>query len=143
MTVNFLADSSALTLLLPDLDDRHGMNQTIDAGLVGICDVTELEFLYTARSAADRAIILRSLNLAYAWVPVPDSVYSRAREVQHALTNRGEHRAPGVVDLLIAATAELTERTLLHRDHDFEAIARCTGQPTLFLGPPPSSDPGP
>ncbi|MEU3740364.1 hypothetical protein AB0E78_25290 [Streptomyces sp. NPDC032198] len=33
-----------------------------------------------------------------------------------------------------------TERTLLHRDHGFETIARCTGQPTLFLGPrPPES----
>ena len=39
------------------------------------------------------------------------------------------HRAPSVPDLLIAATAELAELTLLHVDKDFDLIADVTGQP--------------
>lgn len=131
--IEYLADTSALALLIPDTTDRHGFEATKNAGFIGLCDVTELEFLYTARSAANRAVILRLINLGYPWVEIPDRVYSRAREVQHTLTNHGEHRAPGVVDLITAATAELTGRTLLHRDRDFETIARHTGQPTHML----------
>ena len=44
------------------------------------------------------------------------------------LAERGQHRAPSIPDLLIAATAELAGRTVLHVDKDFELIAELTGQ---------------
>ncbi len=34
-----------------------------------------------------------------------------------------------IPDLLIAATAELAQLTILHADRDFELIAEITGQP--------------
>lgn len=65
---------------------------------------------------------------------MPDTVHVRARAVQRLLTDRGGHRSAGAVDLLVAATAELTGLTLLHHDRDFETIARSTGQPTRRVG---------
>jgi predicted nucleic acid-binding protein len=49
-------------------------------------------------------------------------------EVQGLSAERGQHRAPSIPDLLIAATAELAGRTVLHVDKDFELIAELTGQ---------------
>jgi predicted nucleic acid-binding protein len=57
----------------------------------------------------------------------------RALEVQRVLADRGQHRAPSVPDLLIAATAELCGLTVLHVDKDFELIADITGQPQARL----------
>ena len=45
------------------------------------------------------------------------------------LADRGQHRAPSIPDLLIAATAELAGFTVLHHDKDFDLIAELTGQP--------------
>lgn len=52
----------------------------------------------------------------------------RAVQVQRLLAQRGLHRAPSIPDLLIAATAELTGRTVLHLDKDFDLIAEVTQQ---------------
>ena len=58
------------------------------------------------------------------------AIEDRAVEVQVLLADRGQHRAPAIPDLLVAATAELAALTVLHLDKDFELIARLTGQPT-------------
>lgn len=128
MTVaDYLIDTSALARVLlghntAEWDDRIG------AGLVAICDITELEVLHSARSAADRARLKAALDAHYAWCPVPDGVYRRSHVVQEQLTAKGEHRGAGPVDLLVAAAAEQAGLTLLHYDRDFETIARTTGQ---------------
>jgi hypothetical protein len=131
--LRYLADTSALARLIPDVTDTYGWLEARHTGLVGVCDITELELLYSARSPAGRTALLRVLTSAYVWVPIPDGVYRRAREVQQLLTTAGEHRSAGAVDLLVAATAELTELTLLHCDRNFETIAKHTGQPTRML----------
>jgi len=53
----------------------------------------------------------------------------RLVEVLTLLADRGQHRAPSIPDLIIAATAELAGLTILHLDKDFEVIADVTGQP--------------
>lgn len=60
-------------------------------------------------------------------------IEDRSMEVQRLLAQRGQHRAPSIPDLLIAATAEMTGRTVLHVDKDFELIAALTQQPTERL----------
>ncbi len=60
-------------------------------------------------------------------------VEDRSVEIQTSLAGRGQHRAPSIPDLLIAATAELAELTVLHLDKDFELIAELTGQPVERL----------
>ncbi len=49
------------------------------------------------------------------------------------LADRGQHRAPSIPDLLIAATGELVGLTVLHFDKDFDVISEVTGQPTHRL----------
>ncbi|WP_432139214.1 MULTISPECIES: PIN domain nuclease [unclassified Streptomyces] len=128
MTVaDYLIDTSALARVLlaqntAEWDDR------IAVGLVAICDLTELEVLYSARSSANRARLKAALDAHYVWCPMPDGIYRRSRVVQEQLTAKGEHRSAGPVDLLIAAAAEEAGLTLLHYDRDFETIARTTGQ---------------
>jgi predicted nucleic acid-binding protein len=53
--------------------------------------------------------------------------------VQALLADRGHHGAPSVPDLLLAATGEFADLTLLHVDKDFELIAEATGQPVERL----------
>jgi len=44
------------------------------------------------------------------------------------LASRGQHRAPSIPDLLIAATAERSGMVVLAVDKDFHLIAEITGQ---------------
>ena len=137
MNTAYLADTSALTRLLRGSQEL-GWADHVNDGIVGVCPVTELEMLFTARSKEDRELILDTLNGAYPWVPMPDEVFRRATQIQAMLTARGEHRSAGPVDLLVAATAELSGLTLLHYDRDFETVARATGQPASWVAEPGS-----
>ena len=56
------------------------------------------------------------------------AIEDRAVETQLLLAGKGQHRAPSIPDLLIAATAELAGLIVLHLDKDFELIAKLTGQ---------------
>jgi predicted nucleic acid-binding protein len=131
--VRYLLDTSALVRLLRDPTVRARWEQQITAGLVAVCPIVELELLYTARSAPDRDELIALIAAAFAWVPMPEQVFTHAAEVQSALTLRGQHRSAGAVDLLVAATAERHELTLVHYDRDFEQIAAVTGQPVAWL----------
>src|ERR1700689_1204539 len=82
----------------------------IERGLVRITTVTRLETGYSARSGPE----LRA--------------------------DRGQHRAPSVPDLIIAAAAELAGLTVLHLDKDFDLIAEITGQPMERLNMHPTAD---
>ncbi|GAA4246305.1 PIN domain nuclease [Dactylosporangium darangshiense] len=134
----FLVDTSAVVRLLRDGEVRARWQPQITAGVIGICPITELELLHSARSKADREEWLELFNATFAWVAMPDRVFGRATEVQAAMTARGTHRSAGAVDLLLAATAELSGLTLVHYDHDFDEIVKVTGQPAAWLTPPGS-----
>ncbi|HET6191435.1 MAG TPA: PIN domain-containing protein, partial [Trebonia sp.] len=64
------------------------------------------------------------------------AIEDRAVEVLTLLADRGQHRAPSVPDLIIAAAAELAGLTVLHFDKDFDLIASITGQPVQWLNAP-------
>ena len=106
----------------------------IQRGLVRITTVTRLEVGYSARSGTDLRAGLRQPPLSA--MPVEyqtPAIEDRAVEVLALLADHGQHRAPSIPDLIIAATAELAGLTVLHVDKDFEIIARITGQPTERL----------
>ncbi len=130
----FLIDTSALARLLRPGAESFGWDQAAAAGLIAVCPVTELEFFYSARSAADRERGIQDVRSLFGWVPVHDRSFARAWEIQGDLTNVGQHRSAGPVDLVVAATAELHGLTLLHHDCDFDVIARVTGQATRWYG---------
>ncbi|WP_328360767.1 PIN domain nuclease [Streptomyces sp. NBC_00445] len=134
--LSYLIDTSAAVRLLSSDAYDADWEQVLDNGLVALCDLTELEILFSARGRADREGIQEELRQLFSWTLMPDGIYQRAREVQQLLTDNGEHRSAGPVDLLIAATAELSGLTLLHHDRDFETVARRTGQSTVWLAEP-------
>jgi predicted nucleic acid-binding protein len=57
------------------------------------------------------------------------AIEDRALEVQLLLADRGQHRAPSIPDLLIAATAEKAGLTDLAADKDLTLSTDITGQP--------------
>ncbi|ORT61662.1 PIN domain nuclease [Streptomyces sp. CB03238] len=134
--VTHLIDTSAAARILTNKGVRERWSDHLVEGVIGMCDITGIEMLYSARSLADRLAKQDLLAELFNWTPVPDGVYQRAGAVQRALTERGEHRSAGPVDLLLAATAELSGLTVLHYDADFETVARATGQPTMWVTPP-------
>jgi predicted nucleic acid-binding protein len=124
----FLIDTSGLALILQK-EHREAWSDFLSAGVIAVCPVVELEFLYSARSLADRLDKQRLLGQVFAWVPMADRAFERAAEIQESLTRRGEHRSAGAVDLLIAATAERHQLIVLSEDRDFDTVAAVTGQP--------------
>jgi predicted nucleic acid-binding protein len=132
----WLIDKSALVRLAasPDAADWAGR---IERGLVRITTVTRLEIAYSARSASDLRTGLRQPPVSAMPVEyLTPAVEDRAVEVLTLLADRGQHRAPSMPDLLVAATAELAGLTVLHRDKDFDLIAAVTGQPAERLNVP-------
>ena len=129
----WLIDKSAIARLHVATDAEEWANR-IERGLMRICTVTRLAVGFSARVAADHRTLLdqpplASMPVAY----LTPRIEERSLEVQRQLAERGQHRAPSIPDLLIAATAELTELTVLHLDKDFELIADLTGQPVERL----------
>ncbi len=129
----WLIDKSALVRLARSPDAEEWARR-IERGLVRICTVTRLEVGFSARAVSD-------LRCAYdrpplARMPVEyltPAIEDRAVEVQVALAERGQHRSASIPDLLIAATAELAQLTVLHHDQDFDLIADITSQPVERL----------
>jgi predicted nucleic acid-binding protein len=133
MSVSWLVDKSALVRLGSSPDAEEWANR-IERGLVAISTVTLLEAGFSARSAVELARAMVSPPLAAMPVEyLTPAVEDRAVEVQRLLAERGQHRAPSIPDLLIAAAAELNQRTVLHLDKDFDLIAELTGQPVERL----------
>ena len=123
----YLIDTSGLFRILQD-KLRQAWAGELAAGVIAVCPVVELEFLYSARSLADRLEKQRLLRTVFGWVPMAERAYDRAAAVQQLLTETGKHRSAGPVDLLIAATAEQQHLTVLCDDRDFETVAAVTRQ---------------
>ncbi|HEY2505062.1 MAG TPA: PIN domain nuclease [Streptosporangiaceae bacterium] len=123
----YLIDASGLFRILQD-ELRRAWSDQLLAGVIAICPAVELEFLYSARSLADRLEKQKLLSQIFGWVPMSERIWDRAQEVQQLMTEAGTHRSAGPVDLVIAATAERERLTVLCDDHDFETVAQVTGQ---------------
>jgi predicted nucleic acid-binding protein len=126
---NWLIDKSALVRLATSPDAGQWAGR-IERGLVRITTVTRLETGYSARSGPDLRAGLQRPPLSSMPVEfLTPVIEDRAVEVLALLADRGQHCAPSIPDLIIAATAELAGLTVLHLDKDFEIIAQITGQP--------------
>jgi predicted nucleic acid-binding protein len=129
----WLIDKSALVRLAAS-PDAGQWAERIERGLVHITTVTRLEVGYSARSGAELRAGLREPPLSAMPVEyLTPAIEDRAVEVLTLLADRGQHRAPSIPDLIIAAAAELAGLTVLHLDKDFEVITGITGQPVERL----------
>ena len=132
---HWLIDKSAyVRLQLGQVPSRDEWSTRVSRGLVHLSSITRLELGYSARSgeAGRRQFGAPPLSLMPVEYLTP-VIEDRALEVQLLLADRGQHRAPSVPDLIIAATAEKAGLTALAADTDFNLIATITGQPVQTL----------
>jgi predicted nucleic acid-binding protein len=124
----WLIDKSALVRLTASPDAAEWAGR-VERGLVRVATVTRLEVGYSARSGPELRAGLRQPPMSSMPVEyLTPAIEDRAVEILALLADRGQHRAPSIPDLIIAATAELAGLTVLHLDKDFEVIAAVTGQ---------------
>ena len=128
----YLIDTSGMFRILQG-ELRKAWSDQLAAGVIAVCPIVELEFLYSARSLADRLEKQRLMHDLFGRVSMHEGAYERAAEVQQLLTETGAHRSAGPVDLLIAATAERERLTVLCDDRDYQTVAAVTGQPVKLV----------
>lgn len=129
----WLIDKSALVRLAESTDAAQWAKR-IERGLVRITTVTRLEVGYSARSHEDARSMFDTPPVSAMPVEyLTPTIEDRAVQVQLLLAGQGQHRAPSIPDIIIAATAKLAGLTVLHLDKDFDLIAMITGQRTERL----------
>ena len=126
----WLIDKSAyVRMQLGQASDADRWNSRIERGLVRVSTITRLEIGFSVRTGEDGRMILAVPPLSLMPLErLTPSMEDRAWEVQMLLADHGQHRAPSIPDLLIAATAEKAGLTVLAVDKDFDLIAEVTGQ---------------
>lgn len=129
--VEYLVDTSVLTrLAAPTILER--VSRLVTAGSIALCAVSAAEVLRGTRSPSHHRETNEQLR-GFFWFPVPEEVWERVLDVQAKLAERGLHQSVKIPDLLIAAVAERNHVTVMHYDHDFDAIAEITGQPCEWV----------
>ena len=106
-----------------------------ESGTLATTPVVDLELGYSARNLAEFDSVDADRRALYQELPLTRAVTDRARQVQRELVRAGQHRGPGVPDLLIAATAEVYGAVVVHYDRDLDAIAAVTSQPMRWIVP--------
>jgi predicted nucleic acid-binding protein len=131
----WLADKSAINRILDGRAiDQDLWMERIEHGRVRMSTVTRLEIGYSARNAHEIRTEFESPPFSYMPIEYLSArAEDRAFEVQTLLAERGHHRGPSVPDLLIAASAELGNLTILAADKDFSLISHITFQPVENL----------
>ena len=94
-----------------------------------ICPLVRLEMLHDLAGAQAR-MLSRQLD-AYAEPELPDGIWARVEEVGEIVAGRGVR----LMDLLIAAWAELGGHVLVHYDKHYDVIAAATGQSARWILP--------
>ena len=122
----YLVDTSAFTRFdKPVVYDV--LEPLIRQRRLSMCAAVEFELRYSARNLEE----LRSLAdelLSFPKMPINEAILRRALDVQELLAATGKLRALSLVDLSVAAAAEINELVVLHYDSDFDLIANVTGQ---------------
>jgi predicted nucleic acid-binding protein len=121
--MSYLADTSLVVRLRRGRQVAATWLDAVRAGLVGVCPPVEAELVRAVASRQDRDELTRQIHSLFAWWPVPDHAWRIVARTQESLLGVGKHKGPSIVDLLVAATAETWNLTILHVDADFETIA--------------------
>jgi predicted nucleic acid-binding protein len=122
----YLADTSATAVARRDPDLADWLRRLVEAGLLATCLPLDLEAGYSATSPTDYKLIAAQRRELLVELPHTPEVASRAREIQAALADAGQHRAAGSFDVLVASFAITHRATVLHHDRDYEIIASVT-----------------
>ena len=109
-------------------------NTQVAEGRVLVCDPVVLE-LVRLTSNPPRAKEVAERLQTFESVPMSPAMWTRARELQVALSDHGDHRRVPPIDLLIGIAAELAGVPLVHYDRDYERIARVSDLQHHWLVP--------
>jgi len=134
MSTRYIVDTSALVRFGKSPSVKAVLAPLITQKSVALCTPTLLESMYTAR-ATEYSRSLRTYRDGMTILPITAESCERAEAVQELLARTSQHRTAKVIDLLIAACAEINRLTVLHYDKDFDAIAKVTGQPAMWVVP--------
>lgn len=138
MTDLYLLDKSALARVARQPTVQAALERLDDIGVLATTAIVDLEIGYSVRNLAEFDSISTDRAALYQELPLTRAVTDRARGVQRELVRLGQHRGPGVSDLLIAATAEVHGAVVVHYDRDFDTIATITGQTVEWIVHPGS-----
>ncbi|RMI34218.1 PIN domain-containing protein [Nocardia stercoris] len=94
------------------------------AGSLCLCEATRTEFLYSATGPSHRDELSDLLDELCRSTPVPKTAWRWVESAQYRLTQHGQHRPAGVIDLVVCATAIHHGLTVLHTDDDFVTVSR-------------------
>jgi predicted nucleic acid-binding protein len=119
----FLLDTSAFWHLTRSPEAMKAWEHYGAEGLFHVSEPTRAEILYSAENAAHRDEMAGVLDILCEPAPVPKDAWRWVDVAQYKLTLRSQHRCPGPIDLLVAATAVHHGFTVLHVDNDFLTIA--------------------
>jgi predicted nucleic acid-binding protein len=122
--IGYLLDTSGLWQLLRVPALLAVWADRIAAGALRVCEPSRAEFLYSAAGPAHRDELADELDTMCALAPVPKNAWRWVESAQYKLTQREQHRGPGLIDLLVCATAVHHDLTVLHVDADFGTVAR-------------------
>ena len=105
-------------------DPRLGPQLAELAGSLFVCQVGELEQLYSARSARDYDDLKSDLHADFDLIAAPPDLLDRALRLQQELAHHHGmwHRTP-ITDLLIAETALHHGLGVVHVDGDYGRIS--------------------
>jgi predicted nucleic acid-binding protein len=119
----FLLDTSAFWHLTRDPEAAAAWERYSAEGLFHVSEPTRAEVLYSAENALDRDKLTGVLSFWCELAAVPKDAWRWVDTAQYKLTLKSQHRGPGAIDLLVAATAVHHNLTVLHVDNDFATIA--------------------
>lgn len=121
--VSYLLDTSALWHLFRNPGAREVWAAHVQARAFHVSESTRTEFLYSATGPAHRDELAEDLDAMCRLAAVPKNVWRWVDMAQYKLTQSGQHRSVGALDLLVCATAVHHGLTVLHVDNDFVAVA--------------------
>ena len=137
MALTHLCDTSILTRMAkPEV--RKRVRALLTSGALARCVINDLELGASARNGIEWDSIMAGI-VVFPELDMEHHDLVRALQVQRALADAGQ-RGRKLPDLMVAALAERAELIVLHYDHDFEHIARMTGQPHEWAVPAGSVD---
>ena len=128
----YLADTSVYVLQGRHPQVRRRFETLLAEGRLAGCQMTALEFLNNAPDPRIYEVLWGALH-AHRWLEVTTPAMARALEIHRALAETSQHRHFSLPDLIIAATAEAHDATVLHYDADYDRIAAVTGQPMEWV----------
>ena len=129
--MSYLVDTSVFTRV--SNGEVRARLEDLDAAGLARTSITDLEVGFSARNAEEWDRLLEALDV-FDLIGIEEQHLRRAAGLQRQLASPGL-RGRKVPDLVIAAVAEASGRTVLHYDADFDHIAHVSGLAAEWVVP--------